>query len=1195
MKFDGTTLVLAATDLSNFLACRRKLALELSVARGDREKPDLDDPVLEILRQRGAEHEARFVDAERAKGFDIVDVSKIAGVEEPTRAQRVAATLHAMRSGAPRIVQAALQSHDGQWFGYADVLRRVDAPGFLGPDGGASAWSYEAIDTKLAQETRAATMLQLSLYSALLGDMQGVTPECFYVVTPVREERYRVGDFGAYFRLMQRGLTTFVGELSVGSAESNAFANAGPARAATAADDTRASATPARDTDTALPYPEPVAHCDICNWRLECTRQLRHDDHLSFVANCSRAQRTELATHNVTTLASLGRDGLPTPFQPKRGSTTTYERLQHQARLQLHRRDTGQLTHECLPLDPGFGLGALPEPRPGDLFLDLEGDPFGRPGAGSATGEGQREYLFGLGRITAGGFAYTARWAFTDAEERQAFSATMADIMAALDTDPYIHIYHYAPYEPAAFKRLMGRYATCEDQVDRLLRGHRFVDLYSVIRRGVRAGVERYSIKDLEPLFDFTREVDLRDAGNHRRLVELALETSDPSSISTDIRAVVEGYNRDDVRSAAELRAWLETVRETQIALGADIPRPSATPDAPSEKVDERAQKVDALRVRLLDAVPIEPADRTPDEQARHLLAYLLDFHRREDKAEWWEYFRLCELPEADLIDEPKAVACLEYAHDVEILKKSVVQRYRFPEQEIEIRAGETLKTQDGRKFAETVRVDRQRRTIDLLVGPSKTHDRPTALFAHDHVNARVIEDALFQLGEQVADAGGIEALPPGPAQSLLVRQKPRLRSNVFEAPSAAVLDYARAIVLDLDNTALAIQGPPGAGKTFTGARMIEACVANGWKVGVTAGSHKVIRNLLKYVDGPDARVGHKCRADEIEDGVAGITLFGENDEALAALQAGTINVLGGTAWLWARPEFAGAVDVLFVDEAGQMSLANTVAVTRAARNIVLLGDPQQLDQPSKGSHPDGVGASALQHVLGDATTMPPDRGLFLPITWRLAPSICAFTSELFYAGALRSKPGLERQSLKGSGMFDGAGLWILPVDHSGNRNASSEEAEFIVDLVDRLMAPGSTWTDETGQSHQITAGDIRIITPFNAQVVRLRETFELRRSSFELTHAGTVDKFQGQEAAVSIYSMATSHPEDAPRGMEFLYSLNRLNVATSRARCASVIVANTALFAPGCSTPRQMQLANALALYREMAAEAWLVSLAMR
>jgi uncharacterized protein len=279
-----------------------------------------------------------------------------------------------------------------------------------------------------------------------------------------------------------------------------------------------------------------------------------------------------------------------------------------------------------------------------------------------------------------------------------------------------------------------------------------------------------------------------------------------------------------------------------------------------------------------------------------------------------------------------------------------------------------------------------------------------------------------------------------------------------------------------------------------------------------------------------------------------------------------------------ARPEFANSVDVLFVDEAGQMSLANTLAVSRAAQSIVLLGDPQQLDQPQKGSHPDGVNLSALQHMLGDHKTMPIDRGLFLPITWRLAPSICAFTSEVFYEGRLESKPGLENQGLTGIGEFDGSGLWVVEVDHDGNRNSAMEEVVAVADLVARLTARGARWIDEDNKEKLITGDDILVVSPYNAQVSRLAE-----RLASTGARVGTVDKFQGQEAPVVIYSMATSRPEDAPRGMEFLYSLNRLNVATSRAKCAVFLVASPRLFDPECHTPRQMKLANALCRYREM------------
>lgn len=307
--------------------------------------------------------------------------------------------------------------------------------------------------------------------------------------------------------------------------------------------------------------------------------------------------------------------------------------------------------------------------------------------------------------------------------------------------------------------------------------------------------------------------------------------------------------------------------------------------------------------------------------------------------------------------------------------------------------------------------------------------------------------------------------------------------------------------------------------------------------------------------------------------------MLGSNEEALHALQSWKANVLGGTAWLWARPEFAKAVDVLFIDEAGQMLLANVLAVSHAAKNVVLLGDPQQLEQPQKGSHPEGVNASALQHILGEHQTLPSDRGIFLPVTWRLAPSICSFTSELFYETRLASKPGLERQRLTGVGDFDGSGLWVVEVDHDGNRNSSIEEIDVVADLVARLTALGAPWTDEHGKDEQMTSNDILVVSPYNAQVSRLVERLESTG-----VRVGTVDKFQGQEAPVVIYSMATSRPEDAPRGMEFLYSLNRLNVATSRARCAAILVASPLLFEPECRTPRQMKLANALCRYRELA-----------
>jgi len=367
---------------------------------------------------------------------------------------------------------------------------------------------------------------------------------------------------------------------------------------------------------------------------------------------------------------------------------------------------------------------------------------------------------------------------------------------------------------------------------------------------------------------------------------------------------------------------------------------------------------------------------------------------------------------------------------------------------------------------------------------------------------------------------------------------------------------------------------------------MICALVRQGKKVGITATGHKVIRNLLdavaKEADATNTpvRLAHRNGDDDNNTGDnARIGALTGNPEALAALQTGEANVVGGTAWLWARDDFASSVDVLFVDEAGQMALANVIAVSQAANSVVLLGDPQQLEQPGKGSHPDGVDASALEHILGGRRTIASTHGIFLPVTWRLSPTICKFTSEVFYDDRLTSRDGLGRQRIAGVVGLPSSGLAVVTVDHDGNKNHSAEEIDCVAELVAALTANGVTWEDVEGMIQPLGGSDVLVVAPYNAQVTRLTE-----RLAGTGARVGTVDKFQGQEAPVVIYSMATSRPEDAPRGMEFLYSLNRLNVATSRARCVAILVASPRLFEPECRSPRQMKLANGLCRFLELA-----------
>jgi uncharacterized protein len=878
------------------------------------------------------------------------------------------------------------------------------------------------------------------------------------------------------------------------------------------------------------------------------------------------------------------------PFRAKRGSKESYARYQQQALVQLQSRTAANIAYALRPPEPPpkdptqlvepRGLSRLPAPSPGDVFLDLEGDAY--------ADEDGREYLFGIASFEGSDsdVAYRRWWAFTAAEERAAFEEVMDFIMDRLERDPNMHVYHFAHYEPTAFKRLMGRHATREQQLDRLLRGGRFIDLLAVVRQSMWAGVESYSIKRLEPLYGFTRDVNLPDASHSLRRMEYALQVKQPALVLDEDRAIILGYNKDDCVSTLRLRDWLERVRAEAVSKGMNCPRPPFEPDVPPERVTERDLAVRALRDQLLTGVPDE--NRTLEDQAKWTLAYLLDYHRREDKATWWEYFKLRDMSDDELLEERKAVAGLQFIERVDDGEKNetrrrrvgVVDRYSYPEQEMDIDRGANLMRTDGKDFAEVRDVDRVGRTIDIYKTRPRAEVHPTALFEFEYVRVKEIEDSLMRIGHAAADVG-INGLLPSAAGDLLLRNPPRLGNGSFiRAPDESEVDFAVRVVRSLDRSVLAIQGPPGAGKTYTGSRMIAALVAGGLNVGVTANSHKVIRKLIDGARevaaqaGVQVRAGHKGSEDAPDSPVQS---FDSNEAALTALQSGSINVLGGTAWLWAREEFTNTIDVLFVDEAGQMSLANVLAVSPAAKSIVLLGDPQQLDSPTQGSHPDGIAVSALQHMLGIEKTMPAERGIFLPITWRMAPSLCALSSDLYYDRRLFSKDTLINQKLVNVGDLNGAGLRFVDVEHDGNRNQSLEEVDAVASLVERLTSRGASWIAEDQSTKPIGLDDILIVAPYNSQVNRIAERLPGAR-------VGTVDKFQGQEAAVVIYSMATSRPEDAPRGMEFLYSPNRLNVATSRARCAVILVASPHLFQPECRSVRQIKLANGLCRFRELA-----------
>ncbi|HET9850938.1 MAG TPA: TM0106 family RecB-like putative nuclease, partial [Candidatus Limnocylindrales bacterium] len=771
-----------------------------------------------------------------------------------------------------------------------------------------------------------------------------------------------------------------------------------------------------------------------------------------------------------------------------------------------------------------------------------------------------------------------------------------------LNADPTMHIYHYAAYEKTALARLAQRHATREEEVDRLLTGRVLVDLFRVVRQGIRASVESYSIKRLEPLYGLEREVELRSAGSSIVAFEAWLEGGEDESgaVGEAILQTIAGYNRDDVVSNWRLRDWLELRREDLAReRGAPIPRPPIHPEAeePAE-LTESQRRTAELVAKLIADVPAEPTDRTPEQAATWLLAQLLDWHRREDRAFWWRFFELAGMTDEELVDQREPLGKIELVEDLGTVNHLGTrhQTFRFPLQDHGMKKGrevvnpETVPTSVSEPCGEVIELDEVNLTITLKrTRRQLAKGIPKALIPHEHFQTGVINAALMRIAEWVLEHGVDADGPYRAARDLLLRRPPHrgAAAAALRGAGETPLEAAVRLAPALDGAALAIQGPPGSGKTYTAAKMIVELVRQGRRVGVTANSHKVIGHALDMIHeqalaaGVPVRIAQKPSQDE--DPTCGFARPIGSKEVRGVLEAGEVDVVGGTAWLWSRDDVAGSLDVLFVDEAAQFALANAVAVSPAARSLVLLGDPRQLEQPLQGSHPPGAEKSALGHVLGDDAVIDERLGLFLADTWRLHPDICTFTSEVFYEDRLAPEPSLRRQVVAGRRPADGTGLRWLPVMHPGDATESVEEADRIASLVDDLLRHEARWTDRDGRVHPVELQDIVIVAPYNAHVERIAKV--LAHAGYPNARVGTVDKFQGQEAPISVYSMATSTPEEAPRGMEFLYSLNRLNVATSRARCVAIVVASPELVRVACHTPRQMQLANALCRFVELAA----------
>lgn len=1116
MRIYQGAMLHSATDLTNFLDCGHLTTLDLeSLLHPDTapKRCEVGEEV-ELVHAHGFAHEERYLERLRQSGRQITELKNIPG----GLAQSVAETRAAMHRGDEVIYQAALMHEP--FAGYADFLLRVPGASRLGD------WHYEIADTKLARSPKGKFLVQLCFYADLIERIQGIPPSYVHLCFGDGSERsFRTADYSAYYARVRDGYLDFVKGLQ--GAESHPT------------------------------YPDPVSHCGMCDWQEVCDQRRVEDDHLSQVANISRVQIRRLQESGVTTLAALA--GVPSDTDIAKFNPEVLNRLRQQARLQLTKRLTGENLCELLPLEQERGFLRLPKPDAGDLFFDMEGDPFE---------DGGLEYLFGVGLVDQGAFRFKDFWAHNRAEERKAFEAFMDFVTAHLKAHPNAHIYHYAPYEETALKRLMSLHGTREAEVDSLLRQGKLVDLYKVVRESVRVSEPRYSIKNMETFYAEKRTGEVKNAGASIVWYERWKESQDPQLLE-DIRS----YNEDDCRSTWQLLEWLKGLRPAGLAWAG-----AGESDAPAIEGVRKPWEIQLEHYRhaLVDPLPQDAASWDSQARMNELTYQLLDFHRREAKPQWWAMFARMEMTEEELLDDIECIAGLTWdpEHPPQPDKRSVIYTYRYPEQETKLRTGSNVTNAETGEGLNDLTLDEDNHLIVLRVGVKRPLPERLSIGPGGPINTEVMQSALQRFADSLsAKNGRYQAL-----EAVLRRDLPTFLGRI---PGAPVLPGAGPLLPEiiqaaqaLANSYLFIQGPPGAGKTWTGSRVIVEMLRLGKRIAVASNSHKAIHNLLAAVERVAVEEGFtfqgakKANSDDPDSQFQG--QFIRN--VMSADDVGRQDQLvAGTAWLFSREQFDQTFDQIFVDEAGQVTLANLIAMGTCARNLILLGDPMQLGQPTQGTHPGHSGESGLEYLLNGRATILPEQGVFLPTSWRMAPALCQFISDAVYDGRLTPEPANHRQKLvlnvDADPILVEAGIRFLSLPHQGNSQRSKEEAIRINTLLDSLLQ--QEFIDRHGVQRPIKLEDVLVVAPYNMQVNLLKESLPVN------ARVGTVDKFQGQEAPVVIVSMATSSEEDLPRDIGFLFSKNRLNVAISRAQCLAVVVASPQLLTVNCATVEQMALVN--------------------
>jgi predicted RecB family nuclease len=1052
-----------------------------------------------LVANAGTTHEANFLKQQYRDGRTITEIPTASGT---AKAEKL--TAKALQSDIDIIFQARL--HGERFAGWADFIVRSHD----------NRDEWEIWDTKLARKMKGTFLLQLCAYAEILEEMTGRRPK---VVRAVLGDgtihAHRTEDFFDYYLETKERFLAFMEAWTPDISQ--------------------------------RPVPEPSA--EHRRWSSHAEAWLLENDHLSLVARISKGQRVRLEAAGIHTLTDLAT--ACSIRRPGKIPEKAFLAMQEQAALQKSTREKRAKDPDA-PADfrvmapeadrQDLGLGGLPPAHPADLFFDLEGYPLVENGL---------EYLWGVTYRDNGRQRFRDWWAHDPKEERIAFERFVDWAHARWITYPDLHIYHYANYEIAVLKRLMSRYGSREEKVDDLLRNSVFVDLYKVVREGLRIGEPSYSIKYIERLYRPRRTNEVATAGESVVQYGNWMESGQGREpASSPILKEIRDYNKDDCDSTLELAEWLRLLQsKAGIRYTKNTQNEPVTSEESPKAIGDVALRLD--QIDGLDYAAINTTDPIESKLAKTLRDFV-GFFPRDNKPIWWRWFDRLQSTDEQLFED---IACIGgstlLAPEGQAEKGSLIFDYAFDStQDTKLRSGNKVAPTANRFARLSVEsIDTTKGFFQVKLSKKSFHEKlngrmpeVTSWIPDEFVPPGVLETSLNTQINAYLDTGYLHK----PIRQFLLRQPP----PSLDTTMASSLQRSLLTTLRMDGELLCIQGPPGTGKSTTAAAVVLSLIEAGHSVGLCSGAHKAIQNLLAKVSakskGTIGMIYKGSSNEEDEPDIPGLVVAKSNDGLFDYRLSG---IIAGTPWLFARDEAVGKLDFLFVDEAGQMSTAHLIAMGRCARNIILLGDQMQLEQVSNAIHPNSAGHSSLEYYLDGARVIPRQKGIFLPVSYRMQPDLCRIVSEIAYEGELHAK-GTGGRHLKWpqpqTALPRDRGLCFVPVPHEGNIQASEEEANTIASLTNSLL---TATLHGIGNPRRLAIEDVLFVAPYNMQVNLLRQTLP------EGARVASVDKFQGQEAAVVILSMCGSFGEYGSRGIEFILNRNRLNVALSRAQVLAIMV----------------------------------------